>query len=91
MDLWKYYLHIIKGKAEFDTAKKRGLPSTPSKVTPPSKKASADFGDGRVLFDKEGDLKEEDEDEDEDEDGDGQVGKWNLLEYSMFKIFLHSA
>ena len=56
-------------------------------MTPPSKKASADFGDRRVPFDKEGDLKEEDE----DEDGDGQVGKWNLLEYSISKISLHSA
>ena len=56
-------------------------------MTPPSKKASADFGDRRVPFDKEGDLKEEDE----DEDGDGQVGKWNLLENSISKVFLHSA
>ena len=58
-------------------------------MTPPSKKASADFGDRRVPFDEEGDLKEEDEDE--DEDGDGQVGKRNFLEYSISKIFLHTA
>ena len=58
---------ICAGEVEVDTTKKRGRPSTPSKVTPPSKKASEGLGGSRVHFARNGEISEEDGESSDDQ------------------------
>ena len=63
----RFILLLIAGEVEVDTTKKRGRPSTPSKVTPPSKKASEGLGGSRVHFARNGEISGEDGESSDDQ------------------------